>query len=93
MLKDLATVCTLLLVGSEARAESLSTTAPSDVVSAFAPQQQGPQLGWGMSQGQSGSPPRGGTPEPGLLLLMSGGALAYGALRRRGKRSGKLPEA
>lgn len=46
---------------------------------------QQPQLGWGFNQGSSKPAPAGGTPEPGTLLLLSGGCLAYGALRRRKK--------
>lgn len=54
---------------------------PAPATDLVAPQ-QGPSLGFGHG---GSSTPRGGTPEPGLLLLLSGGGIAYGALRRRGK--------
>ena len=59
------------------------TETTSVVVSEQGPQQ--PQLGWGFNQGSTKPSPAGGTPEPGMLLLLSGGGLAYGALRRRKK--------
>ena len=85
-----ATISMLLLLAGEGRpmaaldvsAHEAGTTEP-----------QGPKRGAGMYSGPNGSPPRGGTPEPSLLLLMSGGALAYGALRRKNQRQAKTPEA
>ena len=64
-------------------AATAETETTSVVVSEQGPQQ--PQLGWGFNQGSTKPSPAGGTPEPGMLLLLSGGGLAYGALRRRKK--------
>lgn len=63
--------------------------AEADTAAAVTSQQgqQEPQLGWGFNQGSSKPAPAGGTPEPGTLLLLSGGGLAYGALRRRKKQA------
>lgn len=63
----------------------LSSALPTDVAAPsleVAAPQQGPSLTFGHG---GTSTPRGGTPEPGLLLLLSGGGIAYGALRRRNK--------
>ena len=68
---------------------STETDAATAVASEQGPQD--PQLGWGFNQGASKPSPAGGTPEPGTLLLLSGGGLAYGALRRR-KKAGRVEE-
>ncbi|MBL8726113.1 MAG: PEP-CTERM sorting domain-containing protein [Planctomycetes bacterium] len=43
----------------------------------------------GSGKGGQSNPPSGGTPEPASLLLLAGGALGYGAVRRLRKRNGK----
>jgi len=76
---DMTNLASILL------ASLLSSAPPTDATSSsieVVTPQQGPSLGFGNG---GSSTPRGGTPEPGLLLLLSGGGIAYGALRRRGK--------
>lgn len=76
------------LLTSAAPVDYVATTE-AEAAPAVSSQQgpQDPQLGWGFNQGSSKPSPAGGTPEPGTLLLLSGGGLAYGALRRRKKQS------
>lgn len=76
------------LLTSAAPVDYVATTeaeTTSVITSQQGPQQ--PQLGWGFVQGSTKPSPAGGTPEPGMLLLLSGGGLAYGALRRRKKNA------
>ena len=93
MIHAVTTISMLLLLGAKDSATPSCDVSANEVTAAEATLQQGPKLGAGMYPSPSGSPPRGGTPEPSLLLLMSGGALAYGALRRTRKRQVKTPEA
>lgn len=93
MIHPVTTISMLLLLGAEGSATPTCDVSAHEVITAEATEPQGPKLGTGMYPSPSGSPPRGGTPEPSLLLLMSGGALAYGALRRKSKRQVKTPEA
>lgn len=93
MIHPATTISMLLLLGAKGSAMPTCDACAHEAVTAKATDQQGPKLGAGMYPSPSGSPPRGGTPEPNLLLLMSGGALAYGALRRRHKRQVETPEA
>lgn len=76
---DMTNLASLFLASLLTSASPADVTAPSHEVAA---PQQGPSLGFGNG---GTSTPRGGTPEPGLLLLLSGGGIAYGALKRRGK--------
>ena len=72
------------LLTSAAPVDYVATTeAEAPVASPQNPQQ--PQLGWGFNQGSTKPSPAGGTPEPGMLLLLSGGGLAYGMMRRKKK--------
>jgi hypothetical protein len=77
-------ICLLALLGAEASpamASALHTPAPPLVTAV--PQQSPKPV-----QFKSGSSsPTGGTPEPGSILLLVGGALGYGAWRLQ-KRKG-----
>ena len=65
---------------------SLLSSALPNADAACAVEVTAPQQGPSLTFGTGGtSTPRGGTPEPGMLLLLSGGGIAYGALRRRKK--------
>ena len=78
-LTDMTNLASLFL--SSLLSSALPNADAACAVEVTAPQ-QGPSLTFGTG---GTSTPRGGTPEPGLLLLLSGGGIAYGALRRRNK--------
>ena len=79
----------LLLLSAGAVGDAPAATKPLPVITA---PPQGPSLGQSYNQNTQsqnpggGLPPSGGTPEPGLLLLIAGGGLAYGAVRLRKKK-------
>ena len=82
----LATVCCLASM-IPAPADLLETSTSHDRVPetiAAAPQGKRPS---DTPRGNGGGV-SGGTPEPGILLLLAGGALSYGVLRRRRRRQG-----
>ena len=54
---------------------------------------QGPTLARGMHRGATRLTPCGATPEPNMLLLLGGGGLAFGALRRRRSGRSQAPKA
>jgi len=79
----LPNLCLIAFLGADASSLPLTNASPIATV------QQAPQgLGGVQFKGGSSSP-TGGTPEPGSILLLVGGALGYGAWRVQRKKNTK----
>lgn len=82
----LASLVCLLSAGA-AHSAPLERAVPLDCTAHAVAAPQG-QDDTGRGKGGQSNPPSGGTPEPTSLLLLAGGALGYGAVRRLRKRNG-----
>jgi len=74
---------TLLLFASTGAAVDAPASMFSPAMDTATPQ----GISQAYNENSGGLPPSGGTPEPGILLLLAGGGLAYGAVRLRKKKN------